>query len=157
MLVQPITIDYAAGIFDGEGCIHIGKAPGYRRTVMMGVTYKPIVESFKASFGGSVYKYLPKNRSRTIYRWQLDSRKGITDFLTAVRPYLMEKGAQADLMLYLMSHPSSKELLAHVYQDMKHLKYVTYLEETQQFPMTHFGYDPQTKQLIHLDMFEEFY
>jgi len=157
MLVQPISTEYAAGLFDGEGCIHLGKGPQFRKTIMMGVTYRPIVESFVAKYGGKLYKYASPTGSRAIYRWQLSSKAKIKNFLNSVRPFLLEKAAQADLMLYLVENKTNAYLLEEAYQDMKHLKIATYLEETEQFPMLNFGYHPVTKRLAHLNTFKQFY
>ncbi len=101
---------YAAGIIDGEGSICIlrvragtGKrslSPAWFGRVIVDMTDSPIPAWFKQTFGGSLY--IPKKSRRQV--WYI-ARHDAVAFLDQVRPYLRQKGAQADLLKDFYSDP----------------------------------------------------
>ncbi len=86
------SLPYFAGFFDADGSIN-AKPTGY---LVATVTqkYRSICDAFCANFGGAVYE--DKRRS---FQWKITKEKDITTFLTSIRPFLMEKKAQADICL----------------------------------------------------------
>ena len=91
---------YAAGLFDGEGCISICgplQRGGANLRVVLGNTYKPILEQLKAQFGGSVGLGRRATVCRlTLWQWTLSGDKAVR-FLEIVFPYLVIKKEQAQI------------------------------------------------------------
>ena len=85
-------IAWAAGFFDGEGCI----LPNYNRKgktilrVTVGQIYLPPLEHLKLLFGGYLETQPRKTPLQTYYRWVVEYRKAKA-FLEAVKPYLRVK------------------------------------------------------------------
>ncbi len=118
-----LTIAYAAGLFDGEGCISLSKShgrngltPWYQLHVKVSMTDLSPLELLHDSFGGSVCtmnapsrKLTAKgNLKRVIYQWQLKQYEAGA-FLEAVLPWLLVKSRQAQLALeYLGSITPAK-------------------------------------------------
>ena len=105
---SPISDEYAAGLFDGEGTIGLYKSlrpPTFVvcwcRGVSILLCYKPTLEALRRKWGGSlVHKAAQKtDKRRAVWRWRLSSKKDIKRFLAAVLPFLREKQAQARVML----------------------------------------------------------
>jgi len=97
---------WAAGFFEGEGCIQISKSirrlkratPHYSLGVEVSNTNPIPVAKFQQLFGGSVNERKGnsfRNRA-TIYRWNLSCGKA-SQFLRAILPYLTFKAEQAKL------------------------------------------------------------
>lgn len=107
-----LTDAYAAGLFDGEGCI-LGRVQHPKRggigiiLVSVGMAYLPTLEEFQERFNGHIHKSWdrrkPKkamlNRTKTMWCWTLTVAEDVLSFLTAVRPYLREKASQADIAM----------------------------------------------------------
>ena len=96
--VEPAREDYiyAAGFFDGEGCISIttngqGKA---RLTVVIGQKNRAVLDWFSARWGARVVK----PPSQNVFRWQVNGRYAVT-LLSDLLPFLKEKRTQAVLAL----------------------------------------------------------
>ena len=87
---QPITIWYAAGFFDGDGCFAI-KARGHHQHVVS-QKYIPVCSAFQQKFGGSVYC-----SKQGQYTWQV-FKEG-SAFVQTIAPYLKGKLAQAKLIM----------------------------------------------------------
>lgn len=85
------SIEYIAGIFDGDGCIDThGKSSQHHCVVQK---YKALPDLLKRTFGGSVYLRKCNNT------WCWEIYQFADDFLKAVQPYLIGKKEQADLVL----------------------------------------------------------
>lgn len=95
---------YAAGLFDGEGCIGIAVKNRTRSAMhapwaKVTMTHEAIIHWLKATFGGRIAKRTPTNpKWSPSYTWLLEARAAV-DFIRAVRPYLRVKGPQADLLI----------------------------------------------------------
>lgn len=90
---------WAAGIFDGEGCLTLVPTPKRRRfavRVAVGQKYSPVVKRLREIFGGDVGQY-GTGRHRQ-WRWKVENLAA-ESVLQQVRPYLVLKGEQADLLL----------------------------------------------------------
>ncbi len=102
------ALAYLAGILDGEGCLRITRqrlrrkprnSPRHWPTLFVGNTSRPLADFLRRTFGGSIYRRRPTVSHRPVYLWQLTTRASIFAILTAVRPYLLVKSAQADLLI----------------------------------------------------------
>lgn len=122
--LRDTDLAYIAGLFDGEGCINIGRNRSNRHhwlriEITMASEYIPTL--LLNYFGGSFYdweKNLGKSQQLRLYSWQIRSRKAYT-FLKTIYPYLRLKRAQADLafifqegFIYQGSKPLTDEVLA---------------------------------------------
>ena len=95
------TLIWAAGFFDGEGCIYIGRRtntgrPYYILTISVSNTDKATVEIFRKLFGGYISEISSGNRRNKLFMWQLDSAKA-ANALTELQPYLKSKSKEAKL------------------------------------------------------------
>ena len=104
---------YLAGLFDGEGCIHISrtecrigidcrKLPEYRLVVQITNTDTDLMQWLIKNAGGRfralIYKN-PKPNWRTCYVWMPNGHKNRGQFLLGILPYLIVKREQALLGL----------------------------------------------------------
>ena len=110
---EPVLYAYLAGVFDGEGCIQVERShrqvePGrhqrrivYIYTLSVAMTNLPVLEIFKKTFGGSIYKrtFSPPENKSSIYRWRVTSRPQTQRVLKALVPYMVVKKKQAQFML----------------------------------------------------------
>ena len=105
---------WAAGFFDGEGCIHAhtDTRPGrgrrdtyYQLMVSVGQVHREPLEQLMAWFGGSIRKsreYVGNrwgNKYNTIFwQWNLSGIKSV-EFLEAIAPFSRVKKSQVDIAL----------------------------------------------------------
>ena len=98
---------YYAGLFDGEGCIHIARIHTQKRKLTYQLVCRvsmyslSVLEQLKTSFGGSIYceKNHPiSNKYGLLWSWSIFS-KGANSFLNQIKPYLRIKKSQAGLAL----------------------------------------------------------
>ena len=105
MNLTEIEKAYLAGLFDGEGCV------GYYKRMTKQVPYhsaslhvcmtdpRPVQWVMdKVSYGKISISYKANSR-RTVYSWQLCNKPQIQEVLEAIRPYLIVKGDQVDVIL----------------------------------------------------------
>ncbi len=146
--MQPTVAEtaWAAGIVDGEGCIHIsrgctktrrrlrlgkwvsGTRYDYRLIVKVKMTHAPTIRRLGALFPASaIYgQKLGKPHYSPPLSVQWNNRKA-RQFLLAIRPYLFTKAREADLaLLYpLVSRseaPAYKPLKETLYAKLRNLK-----------------------------------
>lgn len=86
----PLPIPYAAGFFDGDGCVSLGPSGGHRHTVSQ--KHRSICDAFQRRFGGKIHC-----TNKDHYIWTMC--QGGRDFILAIQPHLIGKQAQADLVL----------------------------------------------------------
>jgi len=95
-------IAYAAGFFDGEGCVSIQqrparcKSPDYTLNVRVGNTNLAVLEWFRERFGGAIYSQLTTGNRKPSWHWHLGNRKAV-DFLLIVKPFIQVKLPQVVL------------------------------------------------------------
>lgn len=97
---------YAAGIVDGEGCISINRyspskpslSPRYTPLVFVGNTQRPLVEWLQLHFGGTIQTRPGNPRHRDCFIWVLPGPRSRA-FVELIKPHLMLKGQQADVVL----------------------------------------------------------
>jgi len=98
---------YAAGFFDGEGCVRVLKQRGTRMTspqyvINAGMTNlnRGILDFLRDKFGGDIQERNRANRWRTCYELRLSPGNAIP-FFKAILPYLKVKQSQVELALEL--------------------------------------------------------
>lgn len=97
------VLSYTGGIIDGEGTIACikrkeGKYFWYQETVRVHMKHEIIPKWLQKNFGGSYYAYDKREKQERI--WQLMGIKA-RDFCKIIKPYLVEKQEQADLIIEL--------------------------------------------------------
>lgn len=106
----PTELAWAAGFFDGEGCVIVELAKndkclhGYRTVLHTQVTQTSLqcLELFLGWFGGKIVT--SRNKTPNGRRWSVQYRWGIKNdgsiqFLKQIRPYLIVKADQVDVAL----------------------------------------------------------
>jgi hypothetical protein len=97
---------YAAGIFDGEGCVcikevkqHKSHKPTYSLSVHITNTNEDVINWLLINFDGSKHTKIPKQENRRKYfRWNCQS-KHAANFLTEILPYIKIKNPQVEIAL----------------------------------------------------------
>jgi hypothetical protein len=98
------VLGYAAGMLDGEGSIIVVQ---YKRKhtsmiVVVNTDYR-VIQWLLSHFGGSHGSKAATEVRRVCYRWIISCNQAAA-FLEHVRPYLVIKPQQADIMLTLQRH-----------------------------------------------------
>ena len=101
-------IAYAAGLFDGEGCVDIYKAsvskasksPSFMLRVIIAQKQGGIMNWLKNNFGGAVQMSRRKynGKDNYIYRWDIRSQAA-KGFLILIQPYVLIKKEQVNLAI----------------------------------------------------------
>mgnify|MGYP001608779721 CR=1 FL=1 len=94
---------YLAGLFDGEGTVgyYLKKAIGYHRAQIAIYNSDPRIMEWIRSripFGNIVTNKISRHRG---WAWMVTSNAQVTEFLVTIRPYLIIKANQVDLLLSL--------------------------------------------------------
>lgn len=116
--VLDTDVAYAAGLFDGEGCVYVvvtkTKKFGdyFYPMVLVDMTDEQPIRWLEGLFGGRVNIRDRAGRRRS-YRWNLtgDRAKG---FLDIVSPYLKVKAEQAGWMLSLDGRNNGAEIKSKI-------------------------------------------
>lgn len=129
---------YAAGFFDGEGCVFVTKCSHYHYrngynlylAIMVGNTNKAILDWLQRKFGGKIYLHKGRERRKPYWHWQLQRQKAVP-FLKGILPYLKIKQDQVKLALEFQSYkkhigrnvtqPNRQEEIFHELQRLKKL------------------------------------
>ena len=132
-------LGWTAGIVDGEGCIYVTKLRNNRQThalyLWIGNTSKGMLDKLAALWGGKVF--LRKSNTglaphpRKMWIW-CRTGKSAGLLLSAIRPYLVAKAAEADVALDFMSTMTQAgrgtvtagvvEMREHCYLKLRELK-----------------------------------
>lgn len=96
-----ISAQYAAGFFDGEGCVNCsvnkGGSPFVRILVVN--TNIEVLEKLQETWGGDINaNYKSKEHWKQAYTWRL-SHSAAAKFLEDISPFLIVKEQQAKLAL----------------------------------------------------------
>ena len=94
-MISNTDLAYAAGFFDGEGCISIGKNGAI--DVRITNTAKSVLVKFQALFGGNI-----GNRTQKINKMQYAYclyGENAVEFIKQLKPFLVEKLPQAETIL----------------------------------------------------------
>lgn len=133
-------LSYAAGLFDGEGCIHIAKRftrkgrLRYNLLFNMANNKSPsVLEFMKKLFGGSNIQTVFKKKGNPHWIWFISGYKA-EEMLLKLKPYLMIKKEECKLALEFQSlntnhdgrrFKASNEILKkneEMYKKMRELK-----------------------------------
>jgi len=105
-----VSIEYAAGFFDGEGCVNCStnkSGSPFIRTLVVN-TNTEILEMFKQRWGGDINaNYKPKAHWKQAYTWRL-SHNAAGVFLQDIQPFLVIKAKQCELALEFIAMRPSK-------------------------------------------------
>jgi hypothetical protein len=135
-----VTAEYAAGFFDGEGCVYVRRISSpsnykgrtyYRVVASVGNCHKGSLLALKNTFGGTVYetnkkKVKEKDWSRQ-YRWVL-SCTSATDFLYNIEPHSIIKKPYILLALQFAAlvgekgEPRNEEGQAAIYKKYQEMR-----------------------------------
>src|SRR5262245_58307366 len=97
---------YIAGFIDGEGTIHIYRqVHGYCgvRVTVVNTVRAPIAWMVERTGIGTVFHRPPRVKKHRISYWWQASAEAATSLLHQIRPYLLIKGAQADVAMDLQA------------------------------------------------------
>jgi hypothetical protein len=98
---------YLAGLFDGEGCVGYytrltKNIPYHSASLHICMTDKRAPEWVLKTVGcGRISVSQKPNGNRTVYSWQLCNKPQIQEVLNVIRPYLLVKADQVDLLFAL--------------------------------------------------------
>ena len=103
---QAVSLEYLAGIIDGEGTISIfeNKVKGqtwnvrHNAAIGLGLTDRPVVQMFADRFGGNVREERVPNR-KLMYRWYAVGNKRAPEVIKHFLPYLHIKKRQAEIVM----------------------------------------------------------
>lgn len=112
-ITEPLfSNQYAAGFFDGEGCVSITYSKRrpwksdpskrilcFRMVVLIANTDRGIVELFRSRFGGSIDSSNAGHPDyhKTCFSWKLTGAELQLSFLRAIRPFTLVKGPRIDI------------------------------------------------------------
>lgn len=108
MILTETDKAYIAGIIDGEGCIgyynrgsHKG-VPYHSASVHISMTDPRPIKWLKDKVGYGTVSFVTKSGNRrNVYSWQLSNQSELKEFLKTIRPFLLLKGDQVDLLFDL--------------------------------------------------------
>ena len=123
---------YLAGLFDGEGCVHIADFKWrvdnriqqvYRLDMHITTTCEKLARWLVNEVGGQFYKSVLPGNWKDAYRWQLSGHKNRELFFKGIMPYLVVKEKQIKLTLqYLeLQHMQCPEKRAELAVKMREL------------------------------------
>jgi hypothetical protein len=105
-MATPVEVAWAAGVFDGEGCITITfQKPGtyrrinnaYRLYIKVTMGHKPTIEKLHTLFElGAITTQRSNKGHNDAWTWWVASRQAI-EVLQKMRPFLVTKAEEADL------------------------------------------------------------
>lgn len=99
---QEIPDSYFAGLIDGEGSLILRRNKGqgqYSFMVACGMVTPEPLKALQARFGGGMYVSKGKNGLRDVYKWSIQNQAQALACMKAIRPWLMVKDRQADLLI----------------------------------------------------------
>jgi len=123
---NPLTktvLAYTAGLFDGEGCIR------YRDTEIVHITscYPHHLRKISNYFQMGKVRAIRDSRPNTRTAWRLElSGMDARSFITSIRPYLIEKAYQADIMLTIKSLPKNSLTRSRAIEELSKAKRIEY-------------------------------
>lgn len=111
---------YIAGLFDGEGCIQCIPVPhSYQvRLTLSQVDYRPI-GFLEQRLGGTV-RFRNGAGYHPRYDWGVYSRQAVRYILRGMRPYLVLKAGQADLVIRYRGSEALRQALMAAKKERLH-------------------------------------
>ncbi len=121
--MKKTILAYTAGLFDGEGCIR------YRGTEVVHITscYPHHLRKISGYFNVGKVRCIRDSRPNTRTAWRLEmSGKDARSFIEQIRPYLLEKAYQADIMLTIRKLPHNSLTRARAIEELSTAKRIEY-------------------------------
>lgn len=102
---------WAAGFFDGEGCVDINATNGVCGSIraLLANTSLAGVERMQALFGGSIRTYRRTTGNHVYYTWSVSATRAAA-FYTAVLMYAVVKREQIEIALAYQSRRKGRGL-----------------------------------------------
>lgn len=104
--LRPFAVAWAAGCFDGEGCVSLAKAKQhggptyyYRVDLIVSNTDRALLEPFVGLFGGRIDHHRRKAPRRDCYQWKTTGSAHAATIIQELRPWLIVKAPQAEVAL----------------------------------------------------------
>lgn len=99
-----LSLQYIAGLIDGDGCIHLDNSNDKLYVaIQVSMTCKEIIDLLYVQFGGGFCEIQPKkDNSKVAYQWKVRSDAAI-HLLVDIFPYLVVKKEQAKLAMQFYS------------------------------------------------------
>jgi hypothetical protein len=103
-LLPETILAYAAGMFDGEGCVTamIYNEQGYEKKrfwVDIVNTDRTVVNWLQITFGGMIYEIQPEGNRKLRFTWRLNGELAF-EFYQAIYPYSIIKKSQIEMAMY---------------------------------------------------------
>lgn len=115
---------WAAGLFEGEGCVSIKRTP-YGRVnvrVSIGSTDRDVLEKFARVFGGRVLgPYEKKPGRKPLYYWGVGGYASLKRIFAAFEPYLGDR-RRARFLEVMAMEPSPDDPPGHAMRAKTHCK-----------------------------------
>lgn len=115
-MIKPRDVDvaWAAGLFDGEGCVEAKNSKGkdnilypyVRLRVEMQCVHT--ISRLQGLFGGSLSCHHREDRDYPMFRWQQGVTQGVLDTARLLVPHSVEKQQQLLLAIELMEMPRNR-------------------------------------------------
>lgn len=112
--MTPTDCAYIAGFIDGEGCITLSKRMpskgvnySYRPEIVIANNHRETLEWIRERVGGAIHGPTKKGG----YQLRLAAQATL-EALTACRPYFVQKGTQADILLAFYSTSGAGRFIA---------------------------------------------
>jgi hypothetical protein len=123
---RPTWLAYLAGYLDGEGCFTLW----HERTPVISVsnTFPYVLQALLGEFGGRINRKVTTHRDRTAWEWRVCGDRAI-DAAEIVRPYLIEKRSQADLIIQVRTWPPGSQQRRNIVDRLRKLKKTDYGKE----------------------------
>ena len=138
---NPIFLAYAAGFFDGEGCVLVSRHKnkfslgGFNHHLSMTIAQQDrrplelLCQAFGGTYERSGWRYdengnvLDKGRDRGVLRWKLVGRKAM-EFLAAIEPYSVVKKDQINVALQFpyFDGPPKSGVPLHVLEERERIR-----------------------------------
>ena len=93
------SIEWAAGLFEGEGCISYDKLAPNTRILVIGMTDYDVMQDFVRLVGygnlrGPIQRITHGKRRKDFWEWRVKKRKEVTRILKLLLPYLGNRRAE---------------------------------------------------------------
>ena len=123
---------YTAGFLDGEGCFRFLTGPRVEASSI----YREILCLLADTYGGTVAKkHDAFGQRRTAWVWSIHS-DACRKLIESIRPWLVEKAPQADLLLRGHRYAPKSAMRLQVLRELKALKRIHYQWAPQTSPNT---------------------
>ena len=109
-MASGMSASYAAGYFDGEGCVYIAShKKEYSLIVEIGNTRPEALFKIREVWGGSVREAHKRPNERRRWTWRI-SAQSAQKFLEDIRPHIIGKSVEVWLALEFQAHRTRAHL-----------------------------------------------